>query len=74
MAEWADATLHMDDLEWFVTWNDGAHDRRVLFRPMRDDERRCDLEEGPSVCCLSAEHPGPHLAVTAHTMPFVIAP
>jgi hypothetical protein len=80
--EWTEATVHADQLspgEWesWVSWHDGTSDRRVLYRPRRDDETRCDLSRSDgAVCCLSCEHVGPHIPIGAGqaAMPFIVAP
>ena len=76
---WAKATAHSEQIspgawQWWVTWHDGTNERRVPFRPMRNDEARCDLRDGSLVCCLPERHQGPHVSIYSHSMPFVIAP
>jgi hypothetical protein len=79
--EWATATARMDQVnpgewEWSVIWSDGDAEHRTLFRPIRDDESRCNLARPGEVCCLAADHDGPHVPVGEGqaALPFIIAP
>jgi hypothetical protein len=75
--DWAEATSRHEqvasgDMEWWVGWNDGIGDRRVLFRLLQTGEVRCDLRKGDeAVCCLPLDHAGPHVQATR---PVILAP
>ena len=80
--EWAETTLHFEQVnpgEWetWAEWFDGTNNRRVLFRPMRESESRCDASDGAGgICCLAADHAGLHASLDSGqaAMPFIIAP
>ena len=50
--EWAGADNHYerigDQQEYWATWQDGEHERRVRQRPIRDDETRCNTRHPDS--------------------------